>query len=114
MLSMGAGLIDDFICRILVIPFCPYHFVQYHFVPIPFCPYHFVRYILSVPFCPRTVHITCVCVCTWKCIASYMNLSKVLSPPPNLLRIIFSLHISYLPVFSRFCIQLDEVGNTVW
>jgi len=27
MLSMGAGLIDDFICNILAIPFCPYHFV---------------------------------------------------------------------------------------
>jgi len=29
------------------IPFCPYHFVQYHFVRMPFCPYHFVRTILS-------------------------------------------------------------------
>src|SRR6218665_4017933 len=31
-------------------PFCPYHFVQYHFLPntilsILFCPYHFVRYL---------------------------------------------------------------------
>ena len=32
---------------ILSVPFCPYHFVQYHFVLIPFCPYHFVRTILS-------------------------------------------------------------------
>src|SRR6218665_3687719 len=30
-----------------IVPFCPYHFVQYHFVRIPFCPYHFVRTILS-------------------------------------------------------------------
>ena len=28
-------------------PFCPYHFVQCHFVHIPFCPYHFVRTVLS-------------------------------------------------------------------
>ena|SRR6218665_1751134 len=30
-----------------IVPFCPYHFVQYYFVCIPFCPYHFVRTILS-------------------------------------------------------------------
>ena len=36
-----------FIRTILSIPFCPYHFVPYHFVRIPFCPYHFVRGILS-------------------------------------------------------------------
>src|SRR6218665_3129095 len=35
-----------------IVQFCPYHFVQYHFVRIPFCPYHFVRTILSVPFFP--------------------------------------------------------------
>src|SRR6218665_1705958 len=29
------------------VPFCPCHFVQYHFVRIPFCPYHFVCTILS-------------------------------------------------------------------
>src|SRR6218665_3977822 len=46
-LSMGAGLIDDFIRNILSLPLCPYHFVQCHFVRIPFCPYHFVRTILS-------------------------------------------------------------------
>src|SRR6218665_1557324 len=34
--------IDDFIRNILSAPFCPYYFVQYHFVRIPFCPYHFV------------------------------------------------------------------------
>ena len=81
-LSMGAGLIDDFIRDILSVPFCPFHFLHtilsntilslYHFVhtilsvpfcPIPFCPYtilsntilslyHFVHTILSVPFCP--------------------------------------------------------------
>src|SRR6218665_2288350 len=34
-------------CTILSVPFCPYHYVQYHFVRIPFCPYHFVRTILS-------------------------------------------------------------------
>src|SRR6218665_886058 len=59
---MGEGLIDDFIRNsffrtILSVPFCLYHFVQYHFVRIPFCPYHFVRTILSatilsIPFCP--------------------------------------------------------------
>src|SRR6218665_2314856 len=32
---MGAGLIDDFILSILFIPFCPYHFVRYHFVLEP-------------------------------------------------------------------------------
>src|SRR6218665_2732786 len=30
-----------------IVPFCSYHFVQYHFVhtflSVPFCPYHFVR-----------------------------------------------------------------------
>src|SRR6218665_1731256 len=36
-----------FVHTILSIPFCPYHFAQYHFVRIPFCPYHFVRTILS-------------------------------------------------------------------
>ena len=41
---MGAGLIDDFIGNILSVPFCPYHFVQCHFVRIPLCPYRFVRY----------------------------------------------------------------------
>src|SRR6218665_407122 len=53
-------LIDDFIGKVLSVPFCPYHFVRtilsntilsvYHFVhtilPVPFCP---------LPFCPRTV-----------------------------------------------------------
>src|SRR6218665_542921 len=35
--------------------FCPYHFVQCHFVRVPFCPYHFVRTILSaIPFCTVT------------------------------------------------------------
>ena len=29
---MGAGLIHDFISNILSVPFCPYHFAQYHFV----------------------------------------------------------------------------------
>src|SRR6218665_2918081 len=33
-----------FVRTILSISFCPYHFVQYHFVRIPFCQYHFVRY----------------------------------------------------------------------
>src|SRR6218665_147312 len=36
-----------FVHTILSIPFCPYHFVPYHFVRTPFCPYHFVRAILS-------------------------------------------------------------------
>src|SRR6218665_3028539 len=36
-----------FVRTILSIPFCPYHFVPYHFFRIPFCPYHFVRAILS-------------------------------------------------------------------
>ena len=46
---MRAGLIGDFIRNILSLPFCPCHFVQYHFVhtilSVPFCP---------LPFCPRT------------------------------------------------------------
>ena len=37
-------LIGDFIGTVLSLPFCPCHFVQYHFVHIQFCPYHFVRY----------------------------------------------------------------------
>src|SRR6218665_1185173 len=54
-LSMGAGLIDDFIRNILSAPFCPCHFVHTIFsnaifVRIPFYPYT----ILSIPFCPRT------------------------------------------------------------
>src|SRR6218665_2632763 len=76
----GSGinvLIDDFIVKVLSIPFCPYHFVQYHFVRIPFCPYtilsvpfcpytilsvyHFVHTILSVPFCPY--HFVCIPFC---------------------------------------------------
>ena len=43
-----AGLIDDFICNILSIPFCSYHFVHAilsnTILSVPFCPYHFVRY----------------------------------------------------------------------
>src|SRR6218665_2380438 len=35
---MRAGLIDDFIRNILSIPFCPYHFVRYHFVLQPNVP----------------------------------------------------------------------------
>jgi len=33
---MEAGLIDDFIRNVLSVPFCPYHFVQYHFVLVPY------------------------------------------------------------------------------
>ena len=49
-LSMGAGLIDDFIRDILSVPFCPYHFVH-TILHIPFCPYHFIHTTLSIPFC---------------------------------------------------------------
>src|SRR6218665_1804578 len=38
-----------------IVPFCPYHFVQYHFVPIPFCPYHFVRTILFPTILSNTI-----------------------------------------------------------
>src|SRR6218665_563351 len=50
-----------FICAILSMPFCPYHFVQYRFVRRLYhlsntilSVYHFAHTILSVPFCPRT------------------------------------------------------------
>src|SRR6218665_4003740 len=46
---MGPGLVDDFIrnllsvlfcpCTILAIPFCPYHFIRYHFVREPYKVY---------------------------------------------------------------------------
>src|SRR6218665_3211516 len=42
MLSMGAGLIYDFIRNILSIPYCPIPFCLYTILSIPFCPYHFV------------------------------------------------------------------------
>src|SRR6218665_2711828 len=56
-----------FIRTIFSVPFCSYHFVQYHFVRIPFCPYHFVRTICPLPFCPRThvngcVFFTVLCI----------------------------------------------------
>src|SRR6218665_3688416 len=51
-LSMGAGLIDDFIRNILSIPFCPCHFVRTILSNTILSVYHFVRAILSVPFCP--------------------------------------------------------------
>ena len=56
-LSMGTGLIDDFIRNILSVPFCPYHFVHTilsdTILSVPFCPYHFVRYhFVCIPFCP--------------------------------------------------------------
>src|SRR6218665_4004275 len=52
MLSMGAGLIDDFI-TILSVPFCPIPFCPIPCCPIPFCPIPFCPYtILSIPFCP--------------------------------------------------------------
>src|SRR6218665_1454123 len=42
-----------FVRTILSVPFCPYHFVQWHFVRIPFCPYHFVQWhFVRIPFCP--------------------------------------------------------------
>src|SRR6218665_1290399 len=48
-----------------IVPFCPYHFVQYHFVCIPFCPYHFVPYhfVQSPSVCYRgcTAH-TQICM----------------------------------------------------
>lgn len=43
--SMGAGLIDDFICNILFVPFFLYHF-GHCILSVPFRP---------VPFCPRTM-----------------------------------------------------------
>src|SRR6218665_2405944 len=59
-LSVIAGLIDNLIRTILSVPFCPYHFVKYHFVhtilsntilTIPFCQIPFRPYtILSIPF----------------------------------------------------------------
>src|SRR6218665_1205446 len=57
--SMGAGLIDDFIRNILSVPFCPYHFVHTILSATILSVYHFVHTILSVPFCllpfcPRT------------------------------------------------------------
>src|SRR6218665_1504578 len=52
MLSMGAGLIDDFIRNILALPFCPYHCVHTILSHTILSVYHFVQTILSVPFCP--------------------------------------------------------------
>src|SRR6218665_2524822 len=52
MLSMGAGLIDDFIGNILSVPFCPCHFIHTILSNAILSVYHFVRTILSVPFCP--------------------------------------------------------------
>jgi len=52
MLSMGAGLIYDFIRNILAIPFCPYHFVHTILSNTILSVYHFVHTILYVPFCP--------------------------------------------------------------
>src|SRR6218665_418963 len=51
-LSMGAGLIDDFIRNILSVPFCPCHFVHTILSNAILSVYHFVHTILSVPFCP--------------------------------------------------------------
>src|SRR6218665_2523467 len=79
-LSMGAGLIDDFILNILSVPFCLYHyfclyhFVQYHFVRIRFCPYHFIRYhFVRSPLCMY------VCMYMTIYIAPYKSLMKVLN-----------------------------------
>src|SRR6218665_1475192 len=51
-LSMVAGLIDDFICDILSVPFCPFHFVHTILSNTILSVYHFAHTILSVPFCP--------------------------------------------------------------
>src|SRR6218665_1227840 len=51
-LSMGAGLIDNFIRNILSVPFCPYYFVHTILSNTILSAYHFVHTILSVPFCP--------------------------------------------------------------
>src|SRR6218665_514782 len=51
-LSMGVGLIDDFIRNILSIPFCPCHFVHTILSNAILSIYHFVHTILSVPYCP--------------------------------------------------------------
>src|SRR6218665_106094 len=61
LLSMGAGLIDDYIRNILAIPFCPYHFVHTILSNTILSVYHFVRILFlsvpfcTLPFCPRTV-----------------------------------------------------------
>src|SRR6218665_2674463 len=49
---MGAGLIHDFIRNILLVLFCPYHFVLAILSNTILSVYHFVHTILSVPFCP--------------------------------------------------------------
>ena len=53
------------------VPFCPYHFVQCHFVRVPFCPYHFVRYHFvrsphsaSVPLLVFAVSYICIIIKT--------------------------------------------------
>src|SRR6218665_1405515 len=51
----GSGinaLIDDFIVKVLSVPFCPYHFVRTILSNAILSVYHFVHTILSVPFCP--------------------------------------------------------------
>src|SRR6218665_3053475 len=51
----GSGinvLIDDFIVKVLSVPFCPYHFVRTVLSNTILSVYHFVHTILSVPFCP--------------------------------------------------------------
>jgi len=54
---MRAGLIDDFIRNILSVPFCPYHFVRYHFVLEPLegvnCNYSPLRILTSASIIPR-------------------------------------------------------------
>src|SRR6218665_2061995 len=61
----GSGinvLIDDFIIKVLSIPFCPYHFVRTILSNTILSVYHFVHTIFSVPFCPlpfcpRTINV---------------------------------------------------------
>jgi len=51
---MRDGLIDDFIHNILSIPFCPYHFVRYHFVREPHKQF-------GLPF----IETPCILVCMY-------------------------------------------------
>src|SRR6218665_3406036 len=75
----GSGinvLIDDFIVKVLSVPFCPYHFVRTILSNTILSVYHFVHTILSVPFCPlpfcprtnaghkSSIVFTCLCACS--------------------------------------------------
>src|SRR6218665_3706617 len=63
-LSMGAGLIDDFIRNMLSVPFCPCHFVHTILSNAILSVYHFVHTILSVPFCPLPFCPRTLCGCS--------------------------------------------------